>query len=123
MPFAEDAIDDSAMSPDERIARLHRLIDAYGISFDASTVLRVAADRLVELAEFTDVRAAETGRTDLPEHAAMYRRDAVRLLESGMTQGHASAQGPTGEQDGQQDHDHAQWNMERGQGSEPGERL
>ncbi|WP_082462152.1 phosphotransferase [Agromyces sp. Leaf222] len=124
VPFAEDALDDSAISSDERIARLHRLIDAYGIAFDASTVLRDAADRLVELAEFTDARAAETGRTDLPEHAAMYRRDAVRLIELGTAQEwHASAQRPPGEQDGQQDHDHAQRNVERGQGSEPGERL
>lgn len=78
-PFAEDALDESATTPDERLARLRRLVEAYGIAYDTATVLRAAADRLVELAAFTDARAGETGRDDLPRHAAMYRRDAARL--------------------------------------------
>ena len=35
--------------------------------------------RLDALAEFTENQAAATGRSDLAEHAAMYRRDARRL--------------------------------------------
>lgn len=42
-------------------------------------LLRGIRRALEELAAFTDARAAETGRTDLPEHAAMHRRDAIRL--------------------------------------------
>ncbi|MFF2369304.1 phosphotransferase enzyme family protein [Agromyces sp. NPDC058110] len=79
-PFAEDALDDSGFTAGEREARLERLIAAYGVPFESSEVLRVGADRLLELADFTDARAVETGRTDLPEHAAMYRRDAVLLV-------------------------------------------
>lgn len=42
-------------------------------------MLAVGGDRLLELSDFTEARAAETNRTDLVEHAAMYRRDALRL--------------------------------------------
>ena len=34
-----------------------------------------------DLAIFTDQRAADTGRNDFIEHAALYRRDRARLLE------------------------------------------
>ena len=41
------------------------------------------AARLEELAAFADARAAETGRDDFAEHAAMYRRDRDRVLATG----------------------------------------
>lgn len=83
-PFAEDAegFDElEASGGESRIERLKRLIDAYGSHYEASTVLATAAERLDELADFTEARAAETGRTDLAAHAAMYRRDARRLRD------------------------------------------
>lgn len=79
VPFAEDASHERLDTPEGRLDRLRHLIDAYGITYDVSAVLAVAVDRLAELADFTDARAAETGRADLVEHAAMYRRDASRL--------------------------------------------
>ncbi|MET1008361.1 MAG: phosphotransferase, partial [Propionibacteriaceae bacterium] len=80
VPFAEDALADSP-GPVKRAMRLERLIEAYGHSFAPEEVLAVAAARLADLARFTDARAADTGRTDFVEHAAMYRRDQARLLE------------------------------------------
>ncbi|MBM7830570.1 Ser/Thr protein kinase RdoA (MazF antagonist) [Agromyces cerinus] len=81
-PFAEDAdgFDEvQANGGESRMTRLHRVIDAYGVPYEASAVLATAAERLEELAAFTDARAMETERTDLVAHAAMYRRDAQRL--------------------------------------------
>ncbi len=77
-PFAEDA-GDAAPGMASRLERLDLLIDAYGQSFLPADVLRVAADRLVDLARYTDRRAVEADRPDLSDHAAMYRRDAIRL--------------------------------------------
>ena len=37
----------------------------------------MACVRLDDLARYTDGRAAETGRTDFIDHAALYRRDRV----------------------------------------------
>jgi hypothetical protein len=79
VPFAEDALESPHISADGRLDRVRRLVDAYGVDFGVDEVLRVAAERLIELADFTEARADETGRTDLLEHAAMYRRDAARL--------------------------------------------
>ena len=79
VPFAEDAANEHSGTLDGRIERLRRLIDAYGIDYEVAAVVTVAADRLDELAHFTDSRASETGRTDFPDHAVMYRRDTVRL--------------------------------------------
>jgi len=78
-PLAEDAAGlDPARhgSPEDRI---RELIEAYGVGWSIDEVRRVAAERLDELAAFTDARAAETGRDDFVAHAAMYRRDASRL--------------------------------------------
>ncbi len=78
VPFGEDA-GDLAPAADERPARLAALIDAYRGDFRPADVLAAAADRLDELATFTDGRAAETGRPEFVDHAAMYRRDRDRL--------------------------------------------
>ncbi len=76
VPFAEDAPDAEDL---DRSERLRTLIEAYGMPFRAAEVLEVAADRLDDLRAFTLDRAAETGRPDLREHAAMYMRDAEAL--------------------------------------------
>lgn len=81
VPFAEDAVDESIRFGDPA-RRLRDLIAAYGIHYDERDVLRAAVERLTELADFTEDRAALTARTDLLEHAAMYRRDAVRIAGS-----------------------------------------
>lgn len=81
-PLAEDA---EGFDPDRTSAgegpleRVRRLVAAYGLPYEVPEVLEAAADRLVELAAFTEARAVETGRDEFLEHAAMYRRDAKRL--------------------------------------------
>ena len=80
VPLGEYA-DPDAPGRDARPARLDALIRSYGLEFDHAAVLRAAADRLEDLAVFTDRRAADTGRTDFLEHAALYRRDRDRLLD------------------------------------------
>jgi hypothetical protein len=79
VPLGEHA-GDNAPDEDKRLQRLDDLIDAYGGAFGRLAVLRTAADRLAELALFTDQRAAESGRGDFVEHAALYRRDREILL-------------------------------------------
>lgn len=62
---------------DERLALL---LDAYGCDFTPSEVKAAAAERLAELAAWTEDHARQSSRPDLLEHAAMYRRDSGRLL-------------------------------------------
>ncbi|WP_203138500.1 phosphotransferase [Microbacterium sp. JZ31] len=78
-PLAEDAdaFDVGRYgSPDQRIADL---VAAYGATWSVAQVRATAAERLDELATFTEKRSAATGRGELAAHARMYRRDAVRL--------------------------------------------
>jgi Ser/Thr protein kinase RdoA (MazF antagonist) len=77
VPFVEDA--GIGFSGPQRSARLRRLIEAYGGGFTEAEVYAVMAQRLIELAVFTDGRAEATGRSDFVEHAALYRRDAAAL--------------------------------------------
>ncbi|MEC5179419.1 phosphotransferase [Arthrobacter sp. CG_A4] len=63
----------------DRVARLDALITAYGLPFDHRDVFKTLAVRLDELADFTDYRAAATGRTDFLDHSAMYRRDRDKV--------------------------------------------
>jgi aminoglycoside phosphotransferase (APT) family kinase protein len=79
VPLGEYA-DDHSPAADARTQRLAALIGAYGYPFEPDAVVRVAAERLNDLAEFTDRRAADTGRADLMGHAALYRRDRDLLL-------------------------------------------
>lgn len=79
-PYAEDAAGFDAARHGEREERIAALIAAYGIRYSRSAVRAAIAERLIWLAEFTDARAAEIGRADLSEHAAMYRRDAARVV-------------------------------------------
>lgn len=76
VPYAADAPATDAL---DRDARLLALLDAYGTDASPRQVLAAAAERLDELEAFTLERAAETGRADLLEHAAMYRADAAAL--------------------------------------------
>jgi hypothetical protein len=79
VPFVADAGD--PFGDDERMRRLDGLIAAYGMPFGRAEVLRVAVERLDELAAYTETQAAGTGRQELLYHAAMYRSDATRLAE------------------------------------------
>jgi hypothetical protein len=60
-----------------QLDRLHRLLDAYGMSFSMHDVLQMVQARLHHLAGFSDNLAAETGREDLRDHARLYRSDSV----------------------------------------------
>jgi hypothetical protein len=77
VPFVEDA--GEPFTRQEQVERLDRLIAAYGADWSRDDVLTVMVDRLLELADYTDGRAADTGRDEFVEHAALYRRDAARL--------------------------------------------
>ncbi|WP_395243164.1 phosphotransferase [Agromyces sp. MMS24-K17] len=76
VPYAEDSPEASGL---DRDARLRLLLDAYGTDASPRRVLKAMSDYLGELESFTRARAAETDRTDLLDHAAMYRRDADRF--------------------------------------------
>lgn len=78
VPFAEDS-GPSAPSDAERVRRLAQAIDSYGGVFTPVQVLAVMAQRLQELANYSQRRASEVGRDDLADHAEMYRRDAIRV--------------------------------------------
>lgn len=58
-PLAEDAGINITM--DERLARIERLIESYGIPFQRVEILRTLATRLRELATYTDERPERTG--------------------------------------------------------------
>lgn len=78
-PLAEDA---PAFDPDrfgQPHDRIRALVKAYGGSFTVAEVKAAVVQRLDELAQYTDARAADTGRSDFLDHAAMYRRDARAL--------------------------------------------
>ncbi len=79
VPYAEDAMGFDAVRHGEREERLAALIAAYGIPYSSDLVRAKIVPRLIWLADFTDARAAETGRAELHAHAAMYRRDAVQV--------------------------------------------
>jgi aminoglycoside phosphotransferase (APT) family kinase protein len=74
-----DRADDS---PVERLRRLVLVLDAYGAEFTAAQTIIATADRLRELADFSQQQSRLQGRRDLAEHAALYRADAA-ALESG----------------------------------------
>jgi aminoglycoside phosphotransferase (APT) family kinase protein len=81
-PFVADAADGEGSGVVGRLdplARLDVLVESYGVPYSRRAVLTAMAAGLDELAEFTDRRAADTGRTDFVEHAAMYRADARRV--------------------------------------------
>ncbi len=81
VPYAEDA---GPRAPTEgaRARRLAQLIDAYGFDVTADGLRATMVARLDVLAAFSEEHATITGRSELREHAAMYRRDRDRLATS-----------------------------------------
>lgn len=65
--------------PAEARARLATLLDAYGYGGRVPALLDVVEERLIDLADFSDRKAAELGRPDLHDHARGYRADAAWL--------------------------------------------
>ena len=74
VPLGENG-GDTAPGANARYSRLDDLIRAYGLPFEHRDVYETLVARLDELADFTDRRAAVSGRTDFLDHSAMYRRD------------------------------------------------
>lgn len=79
VPWAADSVTYNPRLHGSREERLSVLIATYGIDCSPQSVRATAVARLIELAAFTEFRATETGRSDLVQHAAMYRGDAERL--------------------------------------------
>lgn len=69
----------AAPTGDLRWSRTERLIQAYGADWSVPEVLAVTMRRLEDLADFSEARAAQTGRTDFGDHAALYRADAATI--------------------------------------------
>jgi len=67
----------------ERVRRLALLLETYGGTVSRQEVFAAMVAKLRELADFTDERAVETGRSDLVEHAVMYREHATRISAAG----------------------------------------
>lgn len=63
----------------EQVARLRRLVDAYGIPYPLADVLRMAQERLRDLARYSDEAAERTGNAELHGHAALYRSDIAYI--------------------------------------------
>lgn len=81
-PFVADAAGEDGSDVVGRLdplARLDALVAAYGLLFSRRELLTAMVVRLEEIADFTDGRAEETGRSDFLDHAAMYRADARRV--------------------------------------------
>ena len=66
-------------SPETQLDRLERLVDAYGMPFPLVDVLRMAQDRLRDLARYSDEAAVRNGTPQLHEHAALYRSDVAYI--------------------------------------------
>ncbi|MFD6448342.1 phosphotransferase enzyme family protein [Promicromonospora sp. NPDC060204] len=82
-PFAGDAFagvtyDVGHLDP---LARLDALVAAYGACWSRADVLGTMAERLTELAAFSEARADDGGPAELRDHAAMYRSDAARVAD------------------------------------------
>ena len=75
-PLGED-VGPSAPVGAAQLERLDRLAAAYGQPFSRSEMLSAVVERLHELADDSDRRAVDAGRSYLRDHAAMYRRDAA----------------------------------------------
>lgn len=84
VPLVEDAVGFDPARYGTRQHRLGALSEAYGADFTPLEVRAVAAQRLDDLAAFTERRATDTGWQEFTEHAAMYRRDAERCRNGTM---------------------------------------
>jgi Ser/Thr protein kinase RdoA (MazF antagonist) len=70
---------DGAVREDQWPRRIRLMLDAYGGGVSEDFLVRVAIDRLRDLAEFSRRRAAQLEKTVLLDHAALYDRDAIYL--------------------------------------------
>lgn len=75
-PLVSDA---GEHAPADWAGRLRTLLAAYGSQDSVADLLTMMGHRLEHIAEHAEAAAVRTGRTDLAEHAAMYRRDRVRV--------------------------------------------
>ncbi|NNM44893.1 phosphotransferase [Knoellia koreensis] len=78
-PLTTDRAD--GFRDDERLARLDRVVAAYGGSYAREDVLAMVVARLEHLAEFSDEKAVELANPDLHGHAELYRAD-IGLVEA-----------------------------------------
>jgi Ser/Thr protein kinase RdoA (MazF antagonist) len=76
-PLAEDASPPAGADPRDRLAALVAAYGAAGVDSGGAELAPAAV-----LAELSEALADSTGRTDLLDHAAMYRRDAARLADA-----------------------------------------
>ncbi|MDO5285926.1 MAG: phosphotransferase [Actinomycetia bacterium] len=81
VPLTWDRAD--GFSDAERRQRLRLLCQTYGASARPEQLLPVVAERLVELAAFSERRAVELSRPELAEHAVGYRRDVGYVISWG----------------------------------------
>ena len=72
----------AGFNPDERRARLVRLLHAYGTDAHPRKLIETLVERLHELARFTDQAALRLGKPELGDHAALYRQDADHWASS-----------------------------------------
>ena len=75
-PGTEDDVD---LSTSEREHRLRLLIMAYGTDATTDSLQAVAVERHLELAAFSERRAADEAEPDFARHAEQYRADAAHL--------------------------------------------
>jgi hypothetical protein len=73
-PLTTDRTD--GFDDDERLARLDRLRQVYGVPYPFPELLATVIARLEHLAEFSDAMAVELDHPELAEHARLYRYDA-----------------------------------------------
>ena len=59
--------------------RIRLMLDAYGSDIPPTEVVRVAIERLSDLAAFSRAKAGELGKPELLDHADLYDRDADYL--------------------------------------------
>jgi Ser/Thr protein kinase RdoA (MazF antagonist) len=75
------ALDAGPFTGAERVARIGRLLSAYGSSDSSEDLVSTLVVRLRDLADFSDRAADDLANPDLHRHAAGYRADASRLAE------------------------------------------
>jgi Ser/Thr protein kinase RdoA (MazF antagonist) len=80
-PFSGDAFAGAAYDVGhvDPMARLDTLTEAYGAPFRRAEVLDAMADKLRDLAGWSEARVDDGGPAALREHASMYRADADRI--------------------------------------------
>ena len=78
VPFTTDDVGDGFLEP-ARLQRLARLLAAYGAEVQPHEIMSTMRQRLLDLAAFSDRAAERLSRSELGEHAQLYRYDAAHL--------------------------------------------